>query len=101
MAAGFSGCGSVLTGPGGDDGISVPVISPAAGTYMESQIYITITAAAGDLIQYSIDGELDSFHYTDYSGPFLVSLNSGVDSMDFGVKARAVSSRRQFAEHHR
>lgn len=69
-------------GEGGDTPVVVeaPVITPATGTYSEAQT-VTITAAEGNSIFYTLDGTEPSDASTVYEGPFTVSETTTIKAI--------------------
>jgi len=60
--------------------VEAPVITPATGTYSEAQT-VTITAAEGNSIFYTLDGTDPSDASTLYEGPFTVSETTTIKAI--------------------
>lgn len=79
--------------PGSDD-VECPVITPATGTYFEPQT-VTITAAEGLSIYYTLDGSVPNDACNLYEAPFEVSQTTTVRAVaynDEDVASKPVTS---------
>jgi hypothetical protein len=71
---------------------AAPVISAATGTYYQAQT-VSIAAASGETIHYTLNGSTPTASSATYSGPFQVSANTTVQAMAVsGSTASAVST---------
>lgn len=66
---------------------SAPVITPAAGSYLNTQL-ITITPAAGCAVAYTTDGSTPTIDSPIYAGPFTIA---SVDDMAGNVTVKALA----------
>lgn len=67
-----------------DGGVPAPVINPGTGTFLEAQT-VSITAATGCTIYYTLDGSIPSTSSTQYTAPFEVAENTTVKAIAYNA----------------